>query len=470
MSLPSFWILPNAHLIDSGDQLDTCFQELQEKFHDVLFTGLAGFSPRIPLSEFISDSEDLDTQDQDFDFSRTSVPKPRVVKYIGNWIAECAPHLDKFDGGRYFSLIVPSIAKRSPAIFYALLTFSAKQSERKLQRGECYYDSLEFYQASIELLAVELQRQDPASLVTSCILACMEFMSASPSDWRRHIKGCTALMESFNANGFSGGLFQAVFWCFARMDVCGAIMSEGAESTALHINKWISPSALRPNECREAAIRELFYRESRGNTEMNANWAVYLCAKACDLEFRRNKFLERDQSDTLESQLFENQWIQLWDDLNHWLEQRSTGMLPLRTSQSKNGQGFPEIFFMQWPAIFGNQLYHTACIIMLEMRLSARLKLPCTPQSSSSWHARGICGIALTNPHGGSLVNAIQPLYMAGKFLTHSNQHLILARLFKLIDQTTGWSTMGRLRDLEQFWGYEPKEIIAQLDRELCVV
>ena len=41
--------------------------------------------------------------------------------------------------------------------------------------------------------------------------------TGSPQMWRRHLDGCACLIQSLGINGFSGGLEQALFWCFARM-------------------------------------------------------------------------------------------------------------------------------------------------------------------------------------------------------------------------------------------------------------
>jgi len=45
------------------------------------------------------------------------------------------------------------------------------------------------------------------------------------------------LFEAFNVNDFSGGLLQAVFWCYARMDLCDALIAGNAESTVLPIDR-----------------------------------------------------------------------------------------------------------------------------------------------------------------------------------------------------------------------------------------
>ncbi|KAG5914108.1 hypothetical protein E4U42_000677, partial [Claviceps africana] len=110
-------------------------------------------------------------------------------------------------------------------------------------------------------------------------------------------------------------------------------------------------------------------------------------------------------------------------------------------------------------------LYHTACILLLEARPPAAAAGLVSPPSSLVWHARRVCGISCTNPHKASLINAIQPLYVAGRLLTHPSEQLQVARLFAMIDGTTGWGALWRLRDLEAAWGYRPGEMLARVCR-----
>lgn len=49
----------------------------------------------------------------------------------------------------------------------------------------------------------------PVSITDLCL--------GSPKMWRRHLDGSASLILSLGINGFSGGLEQALFWCFARM-------------------------------------------------------------------------------------------------------------------------------------------------------------------------------------------------------------------------------------------------------------
>lgn len=121
-----------------------------------------------------------------------------------------------FDSDRSFGTQLTAMAQTSPALLYATLALSARQMERKDGKKNSF-DSLELYQEAIRLLAPMLQERDVQIVPICTILCCLEMMSASAQDWRRHLEGCAALFDTFGVHGFSGGLLQAVFWCYARM-------------------------------------------------------------------------------------------------------------------------------------------------------------------------------------------------------------------------------------------------------------
>ncbi|KAA8646556.1 hypothetical protein EYZ11_013234 [Aspergillus tanneri] len=451
---------------ENSHAADPRFLELQEELRSALFTAVANSTPKQYLLESISEPEATSSRRNVDPFAGSPVPKSRLIFYLKNWITECAPYLDKFDEERHFGVHIPILAEDSSALFYALLAFSARQTERKAGLRNCH-DSLELYQESIRLIRPGLQAKDPNVLVTVCILAVMELMSVSTQDWRRHVEGCAALFDCFNVNGFSGGHLQAVFWCYVRMELCGVIVSNGADRTVLPLEKWVPAAptghgseSLEENEKR---VRNLFMEKSILSPDMHANWAVYLCAKTCDLVCRRTRELELGELDTSDSRPFSEQWNRLWDELQFWLAQRPSELLPVKVVSMRGDQMFPEILFAHQAAISGNQLYHTACILLLEIKPAIILLSTSDHLSSSIWHARRVCGISLTNPHRGNLINAIQPLYIAGKLLSHRREQIAVARLFKIIEETTGWGALWRLRDLEAAWGYETNEILSAL-------
>ncbi|TIC98927.1 hypothetical protein CH35J_006328 [Colletotrichum higginsianum] len=379
----------------------------------------------------------------------------RRLEYLKNYVGEVAPWLDMFDSDRAFGIQVPVLARGSPALLYAVLALSARQMERKEAGKQTSFDSLELYQEAIRLLTPLLQSRDQKIIPICTILCCLEMMSASAQDWRKHLEGCAALFDSFYVHGFSGGLLQAVFWCYARMDLCGALISDGTESTLLTPSKWL-PSGASHNEA-----RELFGQS--GTPDMHANYAVYLCAKVCELVADRTRHLELGDPDGSSPEELTDRWVRLWEDLQAWTRDRPPELLPV---QSIPGSPFPQILFLHWAAISSNQLYHTACTLLLGSMprppLPLNLKLGGggggVTAGSAVWHAKRICGISLANPHQGCLNNAIQPLWVAGRLLSHRSEHALLVRLIRSIEAVTGWGTCWRIDDLEAAWGYKVRK------------
>jgi hypothetical protein len=188
---------------------------------------------------------------------------------------------------------------------------------------------------------------------------------------------------------------------------------------------------------------------------MHANYAVYLCAKACELVSDRTHHDELGVPNGCTAEVFLSRWNDLWDDLQAWVDLRPDELLPMQTIESRP---FPQILYLHWAAISSNQLYHTACILMLTSMPNRRDAIPGVA-GSCVWHAKRICGISLTNPHQGCLNNAIQPLWLAGRLLSHESEHTILVNLIRDIESITGWGTCWRIPDLGAAWGYSVQKL-----------
>ncbi|KAF1846113.1 putative C6 transcription factor [Cucurbitaria berberidis CBS 394.84] len=369
--------------------------------------------------------------------------KGRRVQYLKNYMSQVAPWLDMFDSKRAFGIQLPALAKESPPLLYAILAIGARQLERK-EKTQSSFDSLELYQEAIRLLTPLLSARDTQVIAACVILCCLEMFSASAQDWRHHLEGCAAVFEAFGVNGFSDDILQAVFWCYARMDVCGALISDGTESTLLKPSQWL------PVGMTEDTAESLF--RNAPSPDMYANFAVYLCAKTCELISDRNKYVELGTENGCDAPNFQQRWSQLWVQLCNWALYRPKEMLPIVTT---NTMPFPHILFAHWAAISSNQLYHTSCVLLLNANSKQKIALGSSHTASLMWHVKRICGISLTNPHEGCLNNAIQPLWIAGRLLSHSSEQALVVKTIRHIEVLTGWTATWRIRDLESTWGYK---------------
>ncbi|KAI8666035.1 Zn(2)-C6 fungal-type domain-containing protein [Fusarium keratoplasticum] len=353
-----------------------------------------------------------------------------------NYFDEIAPWLDKFDRDRHFQQILPTMTKNNDHLRYSMLALSARQLE--LKKTLPTDRSLALYQEAIHLLLPHLPTRGTAVIATCVILCVLEMLSCSPKAWRRHLDGCASLMEAVGINGFVGGTEQALFWCFARMDVCGGLIS--SVKTLIDVSHWASGSI-------EADV-ELFRNAT--DFEQWANYSVYLIAQVLDL-------LAPLPSHTLQAPArndseFRARWLQLWEYLHDWYQQRPAPLHPIMTIPSGKSP-FPTILFSNPAAISGNQLHHTASILMLQNQPSEiRLSLPAKPRSIL-WHARQACGISLSNDHHGAWTNGIQPLWIAGRCMSHPSEHKAILELLERIERESGWSTRWRAEDLREFWG-----------------
>ncbi|KAL2860807.1 uncharacterized protein BJX67DRAFT_391895 [Aspergillus lucknowensis] len=443
-----------------GFSQDPGFLASQEELRAILFTLANSAAPtrasspetgKTEASTSLGETTLYRQQGRDRVGSRDVVPRSplstrRRIEYLKNYVAEIAPWLDMFDSQCTFAQQLPALSHSFPALLYAILAISARQMERKSGSGaQNWCDSLELYQEAISLLSPLLQVRNPKIVAACVLLCCLEMMSAQAQDWNRHLEGCAALFEASGIHGFCGGLLQAVFWCYARMDLCGALIADGTRATTLHPSKWL------PMGCQEQEAYRLF-KEAR-TPDMHANYAVYLSVKTTELVSNRTKFVELGEENGCTAEVFSARWATLWNELQTWLAERPPELLPVQTISCKP---FPHILFVHWAAISSNQLYHTACILLLKM-MPKGSRLPRSPTLSLLWHARRICGISTSNKHQGCLNNAIQPLWIAGRLFSHSSEHEQIVKIIRDIEAETGWGACWRIRDLEVAWGYSTR-------------
>lgn len=53
----------------------------------------------------------------------------------------------------------------------------------------------------------------------------------------------------------------------------------------------------------------------------------------------------------------------------------------------------------------------------------------------------------------GCWTNALQPLWLAGKAMSHHSEHSAIVDTLTRIERETGWATTWRVEDLKEFWG-----------------
>nr|RBQ94990.1 hypothetical protein FVER53263_10244 [Fusarium verticillioides] len=250
-----------------------------------------------------------------------------------NYFDEIAPWLDKFDRDRHFQQIIPTMSKDNDHLRYSMLALSARQLE--LKHTLPTNRSLALYQEAIHMLLPHLPTRGTAVIATCVILCVLEMLSCSPKAWQRHLDGCASLMEAVGINGFVGGTEQALFWCFARMDICGGLIS--SVKTLIPICHWASKTLSIDNDV------ELF--KNAPTFEDWANYAVYLMAQVLDLLAASPTDPTRDEA------RFQARWLKLWKYISEWYQERPAPLHPIMTIPSSESSPFPTILYSNPAAI-----------------------------------------------------------------------------------------------------------------------
>jgi hypothetical protein len=189
------------------------------------------------------------------------------------------------------------------------------------------------------------------------------------------------------------------------------------------------------------------FRNAPGS-DMYANLAVFLSAQALEL-------FACDDSDAE----FTRRWNELFAHIEEWYTQRPPAMRSILSQPAATehdpptASPFPTLLFSNAPAISGNQLYHTAALLMLQ-RKPRRAVLPAkTRPRPILWHARRICAISISNTHHGCWTNCVQPLWIAGQVMSHHAEHRAILETYERIERETGWGANWRAEDLKAHWG-----------------
>lgn len=427
------------------------YQELHSQFHEYIVSTARNMaltrqesaepSPQSSITQVESHETSFTAPDgRCTQLEDLGISQERHIELWQNYLDEIAPWMDLFDNENHWRTTIARMAQSVDCLHYSLLALSARQQERK-NRTKLPTESLNLYQKAIRLIMVHLPTLC-TEVIAACVLLCvLEMMCSSPQSWGKHLDGCAVLFEAADVNGAVGGVRQALFWTFARMDVYKAFISDTITTTPIF--RWfISADSM------SAAVR-LF--KGRPGSDSYANYVVFLCAGVVNI--LSSKEISR-HSDHHGRQAFVSRWKAMYDLLEAWYNDRPEEMRPLLSAPpSKQGTDSPfsTIIYSTPPGTSGNQIYHASMILLLQEK--PKEVAIAKSHKSILWHARQICGIFLSNSDHGALINALQPVWIAGKIMSHHSEHRAILANLKYVEEQTGWATAWRVQDLGDFWG-----------------
>lgn len=189
--------------------------------------------------------------------------------------------------------------------------------------------------------------------------------------------------------------------------------------------------------------------------EEHANYSCYLVARVLHFLVGSPKLGDSPMETYGKHQPdYADKWVELFNRLEEWYTCRPPEMQALVSLnpgilEDGSSSPFPTVLFGNGAAISGNQLHHTAALLMLQ-------HIPKNvPKKARSilWHARQICAISMSNAHHGCWTNSVQPLWLAGQVMSHPAEHRAIIEIYERIERETGWGATWRAEDLKQHWG-----------------
>ncbi|KAJ9144575.1 Fungal transcriptional regulatory protein, N-terminal [Pleurostoma richardsiae] len=351
-----------------------------------------------------------------------------IVCLVRHYRYRLAPWLDICDVREFFGTIVPGMTSSSVAIHQALLALSAASLDARALARESQAPRSPFGLWQDEVIC-------GGNCIAGLLLAVRAFISSAPTAWRSvwENSGYASLASHYSGQECA----QYLSWLHLRLDLSVALVA----GTTVSLKRLpIVQPILRwdPSDLADSMFQY-------------ANKALLLCAQAINFCSQDPARTALDHDLDLGPRLtLAQQWRLIADDLNAWYGIRPhefQPMVELDLSSHGTESLFPTILFTNGAAVMGNQMYHTAMMLMLEHKpRTLVLDDRGSPAWSHLWHAQRVCGIALNNDRRECWDLAlVASFYVAAKGMTYEPQQREILRCFDGISRLAGWN-IGQFR------------------------
>ncbi|KAF1988452.1 hypothetical protein K402DRAFT_391684 [Aulographum hederae CBS 113979] len=396
-----------------------------------------------PSRERDQTSHSLSTWDV-FNLSPSSLPRPlpagatasdtvdildqETVELLRAFQGGIATWMDLFDHSMSYQREGSRLALRSTLIRESICSISSKQLELVGNRSLWAPVAARRYGKSLRLLidACADGDADQQEVLMATILLCsVELLAAPESDHKRHLFGAATLVKSRKIDASSTGLDRASFWLYARLDLAMGLMNECP--TVLSSDDWNAS-----------------WTEHESNEDNLGNHMLWLCSRIVNFVFGTHPSAsERENGDA---------WRRLMEAVDAWFER-----IPAVCMGSSYGVqdqfGFEEWWFPVPAAAAAIATYHEAKLLLpAEHRQRTKFEVPFPghgdPDSRVQDHASKIGSIGISKSPDAALVQAVQLLYFAAKYIHGLDRKARLWGVLSRIETNLGFHTASRLKQL----------------------
>ncbi|KAL0780107.1 hypothetical protein CaCOL14_004591 [Colletotrichum acutatum] len=377
-----------------------------------------------------------------------SISQDRLLQLLRHFRYQVAPWLDLCDMGQTFGLYVSRLAVESEGVLHSLLAVAAmaQQADMRMVSGDAeYLKSL----AEAKAFRPNGPVISDSDLVHLTLSTACRFISDIPSGWN-------SLSTVINHNFWDMALAEAtpktisILSVLVRLELAAALVTGAPISIPEHLS--YNPI---PQQWNSSTIAETIFQYTIE--------PLLLCAKVvnfCSGSFPPQNPPDLDLSGGVPLTPV-HRWTMLSDALGSWYTNRAQEFRPMVEMDGGDETLFPVILFTNGAAVFANQLYHTAMLLLLQNKprtLQAATAAGKKSSSSSSmsplWHAQRVCGIALNNDRRDSWdLCLVASLYLAAQRMTYEPQQKAILGCFDRIKSMTGWNVDGFSTKVREDWG-----------------
>ncbi|CAG8286076.1 unnamed protein product [Penicillium salamii] len=342
---------------------------------------------------------------------------------------EVASWLDICDLGQSFGINGLQLAMVSPSVWNSILSLS-----------ETSFNQLRPHDPSRGTF-VRLRSDVPADITQIALLSVLDrvrdWISNISATWASQAPCDQKLLSAVSSHAVGRDLNSAIYWLFVRFDLGVAL------ATDIDMRVPLPPAFPYLAEVDMVAdpFEMVFYYAYR---------PLWLAARA--IQFTHNEEVSQDRPPL-------HVWMELVEELEQWYRERPQEFLPMLELDMDHQLAGPErslpvVLFANGAGLFGNQLYHTAMLILLHNRpRTARIGDFHSAAMSPLWHAQRICSIALHNDRRECWDPCLLASFlMAARRMTHESQQRAVIQGFERIRTVTGWDTGGCLHTLKTEW------------------
>lgn len=306
--------------------------------------------------------------------------------YLHHFAQHLAVWLDCTDASRRFALNVTTLARASPILLNAVVSFAARHMRCGMAADSAQQKCLELL---IPHLSCDQVGRDEAILCAIVILRVCEQLSGnkccrrystnrilltSPTatltggDQERHLSGLSALMKAsqahFELDPSSPTLSQAAFWVFVRQVLYNACVNQQSPNLDFNLIVLPPPSA-------DASLIGIETETAWSNT------MTWICAQV--IRFCFGDTVSPPRTDT-----YEQRWLEMSRAVKDWQDSKPSTFEPIWYSEPEpdGDNPFPEILFTSdWhgkhkhcktdrssadciPSVMAFGFYHLACMLL----------------------------------------------------------------------------------------------------------